>query len=481
MLFKHQEEGIQFLGVAKKAILADSMGLGKTRQAIIAAGNTKESVLVVCPASLKENWAREIRAAEQPGDILIVDGSKTYTYYEEDYPDGATECVEWLIVNYDVLDRYKPEDLERFNVAILDEAHYIKNASTNRTKAALEIVAKMEYVYLLTGTPVLNRPEELYTLLKAIGHQLGKSWFKYIMRYCNATKREFLRWVTLPNGARERKLVSFWDTNGASNLDELAVKISDSYLRRTKDELGDKIPAKIVDTIKIDLSPEYRDKYQSAWQVYMDYLKNDPEGINKTKIINAQMARHLIELGKLKQVASLSKLDRMTEDIVGIVEQGEKVLVFSQYTKTIEQLKDRLAPKKIKVVTLTGSDDMTARQKAVDAIQDGDATVFIGNIQAAGVGLTLTAANTVLFADMAWTPALNEQAEDRAHRIGQHKQVNVHYYLAKQTVDEDIAELLGVKREIIAKILSGQSGSSKDITADLIRRIVEKNRTQVIH
>lgn len=477
MLFKHQEEGIEFLTLAKKAILADAMGLGKTRQAIIAAGKTGKSVLVVCPASLKENWAREIRAAEEPGDITIADGNKVYGYYEDDGEYQKT----WLIMNYDILDRYDAEAFSTYGVVIFDEAHYIKNPRTKRTKAALKIVDTMEYVYLLTGTPVLNRPEELFTLLKAIGHQLGKSWYRYVMRYCNATKREFWRWATLPNGARERKLVSFLDTNGASNLDELAVKISDSYLRRTKDELGDKLPAKIIDTIKVDLNNEYRDKYQSAWQVYMDYLENDPDGANMEKIVNAQMTRHLIELGKLKQVASLSKLDRIAEDIIDIVEQGEKVLVFSQYTQTVEQLKARLVAKKIKVVTLTGSDDMSARQKAVDAIQEGDATVFIGNIQAAGVGLTLTAANTVLFADMAWTPALNEQAEDRAHRIGQHKQVNVHYYIAKNTVDEDIAELLGVKREIIAKILSGQEGSSKDITADLIKRIVEKNRAQVIH
>lgn len=213
----------------------------------------------------------------------------------------------------------------------------------------------------------------------------------------------------------------------------------------------------------------------------MQYLENDPDGVDMRKIINAQMTRHLIELGKLKQITSQGKLDRVVEDIADIVEQGEKVLVFTQYTETVRQIKERLQAKKIKSVSLTGSDDMQARTKAVDEIQQGATPVFIGNIKAAGVGLTLTAANTVLFADMEWTPALNQQAEDRAHRIGQHKQVNVHYYIAEKTVDEDIAELLGVKQQIIDKILSGQTGSSSDITADLIRRIVEKNRNTVIN
>lgn len=474
MLFNHQVTGVEFLRKAKKAILADAMGLGKTRQAIVAADQELGDKVVVCPASLKENWAREIRQAGVEDTIEIIDGANRYTYYESESP------YTWVIVNYDVLDRYA-EDLAACSVGIYDEAHYIKNSSTKRTKAALKLAKGLEVLYLLTGTPVLNRPEELFTLLKAIEHPLGRSWYSYVLRYCNGHKREFRRKVLLPNGRYEYKLVQFLDTGGASNLDELAVKIAPAYLRRTKDELGDKLPAKIVDTIKVELPDEYKAKYATAWQTYMDYLENDPDGVDMRKLVNAQMTRHLIELGKLKQIASQGKIDRVVADVVDIVEQGEKVLIFTQYTETVRLLKEKLQAKKIKSVSLTGADDMNQRQKAVDEIQNGATQVFIGNIQAAGVGLTLTAANTVLFTDMAWTPALNQQAEDRAHRIGQHKQVNVHYYLAKDTVDQDIAELLGVKQEIIDKILSGQAGSSRDITADLVRKIVEKQRPAVIH
>lgn len=472
MLFEHQVEGIRFLNIAKKAILADDMGLGKTRQAILAAANEVGDILVVCPASLKENWAREIRGQDIEDTIEIIDGGKRYTYY-----DGGTRV--WTIVNYDVLERYV-EDLKQ-PIGIYDEAHYVKNLRTNRTKAALKIAKRQEIVYLLTGTPVLNRPEELFSLLQAIDHKLGKSWYSYVLRYCNGHYREFRKRVQLPNGAWEVKNIKFLDTGGASNLDELAVKISDSYLRRTKAELGDKLPAKIVDTVKVELAPADRQKYNTVWDTYIQYLENDPDGVDERKMINAQMTRHLIELGKLKQVVSLGKLDRIVNDVADIVEQGEKVLVFTQYTETVRQLKEKLQAKKIKSVSLTGSDDMQARTKAVDEIQKGSTQVFIGNIKAAGVGLTLTAANTVLFADMEWTPALNQQAEDRAHRIGQPKQVNIHYYIAEKTVDEDIAELLGVKQQIINKILSGQSGDSKDITADLIRKILAKNKAKVIH
>lgn len=481
-LFEHQVIGINFLRKAKKGLLCDVPGLGKTYQAILAAAREPGNKVVVCPASLKENWAREIIAAGQTDTIKIVDGGKSYTYYEGD------TGTEWLVINYDVLDRHLPS-LEGYSIGIYDEAHYIKSKTTKRTKAALELAKRLQVLYLLTGTPILNRPEELFTLLEAIGHPLGKNWHSYVYRYCAAEKITFYKKVLDARGrimydAYGKPLTrkyQFLKTTGASNLPELADRIKDSYLRRTKDELGDRLPAKIVDTVEVELAPEYRKRYSQAWDTYIEYLENDPDGINHKKMQNVQMTRHLIELGKLKQIASQGKLDRVVEDVEAIVEQGEKVLIFTQYTETVRLLKEKLKAKKIKTVSLTGSDDMRARTKAVDDIQLGDTPVFIGNIKAAGVGLTLTAANTVLMADMEWTPALNEQAEDRAHRIGQHKQVNVHYYIAKDTVDEDIADLLEVKRKIIAEILSGQGGNNKDITAAMIKRMVEKSHKQVMH
>jgi len=472
--FKHQEKARDFLREKQKAILADCMGLGKTYSAILAANTVHLDKVIVCPASLKENWAREIVAAGVTDTVNIYDGGKAYTYQ-----DGGD--IVWSIINYDILERHI--DNLRAKVGIYDEAHYIKNKGTKRTKTALRLAKQLEHLYLLTGTPIMNRPEELFTLLEAIDHELGQSWWKFVHRYCDAQEIVFYknmldsrgRVITDKYGKPVKRKMQFLKTTGASNLNELSLKLMPVYLRRTKDELGDKIPAKIVDTVSVQLSDEYRKKYNDAWENYIDYLESDPK-VSQRKMVNAQMARHLIELGKLKQLASTGKIDRMVEDISEIVEQGEKVLVFSGYNDTISALQRKLQAKKIKSVTLTGSDDMRSRTASVDAIQEGDTPVFIGNIQAAGVGLTLTAANTVLFADMAWTPAQNAQAEDRAHRIGQHKQVNVHYYLAENTVDQDIADLLEVKQKVIDEILEGGEATGGDITADLVRKIVAKNK-----
>lgn len=477
---EHQIEGIDFLKKARKAILADVPGLGKTLQSVAAAYQKTKGGVVLCPASLKVNWAREILEVDDDAHVVILDGGSVYEYHQG-------EGSQWLIVNYDILDREDIKKKVRWlngRTMILDEAHYIKSRTTKRTKAALELVADAPYVFLLTGTPVMNRPEELYTLLRAIDHPLGQKWFNYVKRYCGARKVEFYRTVKDERGRvmydrynqPVKRKYSFLDTSGATNLDELNRKLENVYLRRTKEVLGDKLPAKIISNIEVTLNKEWQKAYQSTWHDYLEYLRNAPEGVDKPSIINAQLAQHIIELNKLKQVASLGKVERVVEDVLNVVEQGEKVLVFTQYTETLKTLVTQLRTKKVKVVKIDGSDSLQNRQKAVDAIQDGDATVLVGNIKAAGIGLNLYAASQVRFIDMEWTPALHDQAEDRAHRYGQERQVNVYYYIAKDTVDEDIVDLLAKKNQIIQAILEGEATNTKDITKQAIKRIISKQR-----
>lgn len=480
-LFKHQSEGIKFLTLKKKAILADQMGLGKTRQAIVSAAGEGENTLVLCPASLKTNWAREILQVDDNATITILNGAK-----EEPYSQG--QGTNWLIVNYDIV--AKEENRAKikafgFETVILDEAHYIKSSKSQRTKATLKIIKGAKRKYLLTGTPIMNRPEELYTLLQAIDHPLGASWYNFVLKYCGAYWRKFRKKKFNPYTGREEYMeVKFLDTNGASNLQDLSTKIKDSYLRRTKSELGSSLPAKVISTVLVEMEKEDRKKYEQAWNEYMEYLENNPvvfsdmdELEKEEKIENIKQARHLVELQKLKQVASQAKLDRIIEDTLNIVEQGEKVIIFTQYTSTLEELKKRLRAEKIKIVSLSGSDDQNARQLSIDGFQQDDSVkVFIGNIKAAGVGITLTQANTVIFSDLEWTPALHEQAEDRAHRIGQTEQVNVYYYVAKDTIEEDIIALLGKKNQIIQTILEGQKDKVKqmNVANELIKKLSTK-------
>lgn len=454
-LFKHQEEGIAFLKQAKRAILADEMGLGKTRQAIVAAGDEEENgTLIICPASLKINWEREVKMVFPEDEIHTVQSGP-----EEDLPETAS----WYIINYDMLPKYK-EHITRLIAAgkigtgIVDEAHYIKGKKTIRATTTLDIVLQLERLYELTGTPIMNRPIELFNLLKAIRHPLGRARTVFSKRYCGG----YLKTIIKKNG----KIIRFFDESGATHLEELREFTKGSILRRLKKDVLD-LPAKIISVQITDLTKEARKEYDNAFDAYVEWISNNPDA--EKDIENIMDARHLVELMKLKQVCSRAKIDRIVSDIRSAVDGGQKVIVFSQFTGTIMALKEELAQSKrgtryddakepILAVTLTGADDMHVRQKAVDAFQNHDDTkVFIANIKAGGVGITLTAASIVMFADMEWSPELHSQAEDRAHRIGQEGTVNVYYYIAGDTIEEDIVDILERKRAIIKELMDGDA------------------------
>ncbi|MBU6430517.1 MAG: DEAD/DEAH box helicase, partial [Cyanobacteria bacterium REEB65] len=363
---------------------------GKTRQAIIAAGDTSEdTVLVVCPASLKINWEREIKMVYPEDEVLVISGGLSA------FGDEGAEAYQrsaWVVINYDILDRHKDWLLEEakkgaIGTVIFDEAHYIKDARAIRTKAALAIALHAKQAYLLTGTPVMNRPIELFSLLRAVKHPLAYNEEKamsvlrreYGKRYCGAY---FHRLGYTGRG--------FWDESGATRLPELREMTKEVFLRRTKAEVLD-LPPKIISVVPVELGPEWREKYDTAWDQYLQWAADHPDEVN---VANALSAQAMIELGKLKQVCSQAKLDRIVADVQNAIEQGEKVIVFSQYTETIRELQKKFNDHKpvITSVRLTGEDDQTARQRAVDSFQRPDGPdVFIANIKAGGVGLTLTA------------------------------------------------------------------------------------------
>jgi len=453
-LFPHQEEGIAFLKKTKRAILADEMGLGKTRQAIMAAGeDSSHGTLIICPASLKINWEREVKMVYPEDEITTVQSG----------PEETFVATPWIIINYDLLPKYKEQILNLIangliDTAIIDEAHYIKGRKTIRASTTLDVVLQLEKVYALTGTPIMNRPIELFNLLKAIKHPLGRARTVYAKRYCGA----YMKTIVKKNG----QIIRFFDEGGATHLEELREFTKGNILRRLKKDVLN-LPPKIISVQITELSKEDQKTYDNAFDNYVEWIANNPDA---DKDIEGIMdARHLVELMKLKQVCSQAKLERICADIRNAVDQGQKVIVFSQFTGTIMKLKEMLAESKrgtryddakepILAVTLTGQDDMHARQKAVDAFQNHDDTkVFIANIKAGGVGITLTAASIVMFADMEWSPELHSQAEDRAHRIGQEGTVNVYYYIAADTIEEDIVDILERKRAIIKELMDGDA------------------------
>lgn len=471
-LFDHQVEGVEWAVKTEKCILAHEMGLGKTKMGILAAGLSSDKVvLVICPASLKINWRREIEMLYPEDNICIVQGGST---------DIDIESTAWIIINYDVVAKYS-EILEMWiknkiiETVILDEAHYIKGKSL-RAEAVLKIIDMAKRIYCLTGTPLLNRPIELFNLLRAVKHPLGKAKTAFARRYCAGQMKTLVKDITTgsqffidPKRAfpfrmqkHKYRVFTFMDDKGATHLDELRQATSDVILRREKKDVLD-LPAKIVSEVEVELSKEHRTAYHAAWDQYLLWLESNPD-VDRN-LDNIKGAQQLIELGKLKQVCSLAKIPRIVADVENAVEQGNKVIIFSQYTETIRRItvalkdsighdEDKKARANLGVVNLTGENDAEERQWAVDQFQnDADTKVFVANIKAGGVGITLTAATLVIFADYDWSPKMNEQAEDRAHRIGQTGTVNIYYYVSKDTVEEEIMQLLRQKSEIISGIL----------------------------
>ena len=422
-LYPHQVTGVEFLARRGRAILGDDMGLGKTRQAIIA---LKESAptgvfLIICPASLKLNWAREIRMVDTDAriDVLGVSG------YEHPQP-------QWVIVNYDLLAR-NADRLRKvaWTGVALDEAHFIKNAS-QRSSQALKIlgvsedkragVAGPRLVFLLTGTPMPNRPRDLFNLLRAVGHPSARSFLSFARQYCGAYRNNY-----------------GWVTDGASNIAELNLLLKEVMLRRKKDEVLD-LPPKIRSWVPLQITGD------AAWNANEGFLNwflgSDASRPNDTEFL-ARITKLRVALHKAKHAAC-------AERIKDVVASGQKVLVFTSYTEGITRHKKTLGDQ---AVTITGADNAKQRMKAMDAFQkDPNVTVALCNLIAGGVGLNLTAATHVIFQDLDWVPANHLQAEDRCYRIGQDKQVTVEYLLANGTLDTYIARLLEAKLKLVQAV-----------------------------
>ena len=423
-LYPHQADGVAFLLSKKRALLADDMGLGKTRQAIVAmeAGSPDGKILVVCPASLKLNWKREIQLVDPTAaiEVIGVDGE-------------PADTPRWVIVNYDILSKHA-DRLHAIDWAgvILDEAHFIKNASqrTNHCLKLLGVQADARapvigpaYVFLLTGTPMTNRPKDLFNLLRCVGHPSARSFLSFAKRYCDAYRNDY-----------------GWVTTGASNLDELNLLMKEVSIRRMKEEVLN-LPPKIRSWVPVDISSN-KAAFNAIESFLNWYAGTDPSQPNDTAFL-ARLTRVRTALHKAKQKA-------VEERIRDVVAGGEKVVVFTCFSEGIERHRAKLGDA---AVTIAGSDTPEKRMAAVDRFQgDDNVKVALCNIIAGGVGITLTAGTHVIFQDLDWVPANHAQAEDRCYRLGQRSRVTVEYFLAAGTLDTYIAELLEQKIKLIAAV-----------------------------
>jgi SWI/SNF-related matrix-associated actin-dependent regulator of chromatin subfamily A-like protein 1 len=439
----HQKEAIEKLLKNDKFILADDMGLGKTTSAVIASLESGANrVLIICPASLKINWEREIKNYTDKS-VYICEGKKF-------------ELADYVIVNYDILKNFHdPKDKNgstilnsKFDLVIIDEAHYVSNAQAQRTKIIMDVTKNIKKLWLLTGTPMTSRPMNYYNILKLIDSPVSQNWQAYAIRYCGGYQFRV--------GGKK-----IWNVTGASNLEELRERTSRQILRRLKTEVLD-LPEKIITPVYLRLKSRL---YEGLMGEYYDWYNNRQD---ESRSLSVQFSK----LMKVRQVIAEEKISITIELAENIIEQGKKVIIFSNFTEPLKKIHEHFGKKS---VYLDGSTSKPARQDAVDKFQESDKIqVFCGNMKAAGVGLTLTAGEAVIMNDLSFVPAEHAQAEDRAYRYGQKNSVSIYYPLFDNSIEGVIYDILTRKKQIIGTVMGDIDESSVDIVEQILNEINSK-------
>lgn len=476
-LKKAQREGIEFLLKNKKCILADNMGSGKSRQSVVASMETKsDKILIICPASLKSTWKREICTYNDPSDVSIISGSKwdlgnkftivnydildnfykipTETVYEEiELPNGEKERRPVMVKSQSgkMVEKKKksrkkqiikdclsqsPMFLSKFDCVIIDEAHKLSNNTSIRYKVIEDFLArsKPQYVFLLTGTPLTNRPMNLYNVLKLIDAEVTHDYDYYVNRYCDGQK------MTLSDG-REITL-----SNGASNLDELKEKIKHVYIRRLLTDMTDMVD-KNIETRYYELSETQMKRYEELWD---EYVKAQIEQGND----DSEEYRQLVEGILVRQYLAKEMIANTIQLADEKIEDGEKVIIICTFTDEINELKKYYGNK---CVVYDGK--MTAKRKDKaehEFMNNPKIKVFIGQIIACSVGLTLTAAHTLIFNSFSFSSAENKQAEDRIYRINQTKDVVCIYQLFNDSISQRMFDIVTRKKIIMDKTIKSE-------------------------
>ena len=438
---EHQKIAIEKLVGTKRFILADDMGLGKTTSTIIAALETgEEKILIICPASLKINWEREIRNYTDRS-VYIAEGKNFSTEHD------------FVIVNYDILKNFydiknkdkSPITQANFGLVVIDEAHYIQNGQAQRTKLVNSFVKNVKRLWLLTGTPMTSRPMNYFNLLQLIDSPVAQNWMAYAIRYCQGYQFN----------AGKRKV---WNVSGASNLEELRDRTSRQVLRRLKTEVLD-LPDKIISPVYLRLKSRL---YEGLMGEYYDWYENKTD---ESSSLTVQFSK----LMKVRQVIAEEKIKDTIELAENIIEQGKKVIIFTNFTDTLHKITEHFG--KI-AVSLDGSTSKPARQFAVDQFQENEKIkVFVGNLKAAGVGLTLTAAEAVIMNDLSFVPSDHSQAEDRAFRYGQKNNVSVYYPIFENTIEGAIYDILIKKKNIFETVMGDNLLDKGDFIEEVMNRI----------
>ena len=434
-----QRAGVSYLLAQRRAFLADEQGLGKTIEALATLeADSAYPAVVVCPASLKLNWLREIERwlPDRSAQALVGTG-----------PAGPTAGAEITVVNYDIV-AARLGELRSLapRALVLDESHYCKNGAAKRTQAVQRLSAVMAHdglVLALTGTPVMNRPAELISQLRILG-RLGDfgSGAQFGKRFRGADAHLRLHWHL-----RSR-----------------------CFVRRLKADVLPQLPAKrrAIVPVELDNEPEYR----LAERDLIAWLQSQPLDLGelRAKVAAALRAERLVRLNALKLLAARGKLPAALAWIHDFCSSGERLVVFAHHREIQRALLARFPS----ALHILGEDSHGARDAALRAFQAPDGPenqLVVCSIEVAGQGLTLTRSSNVVFLELDWTPAKHDQAEDRCHRIGQEDSVNASYLLAAGTIDETISTLLERKRAVIGAVTDGREDDQQGIVDALVHEL----------
>jgi SNF2 family DNA or RNA helicase len=435
----YQRGGIAYATQHKDTLFGDEMGLGKTIQAIgtVNADPHARSVLVICPASLKLNWRREFTKWDTKN--LSVEIVKPTT---KKFPTSDV-----VVLNYELLHKWQ-EDIRKteWHVLIVDEAHMVKNPKTARAQEIFgrkeskikdeegnvigvkpEITPiKAQRRIFLTGTPIVNRPKELWPIISALAPGFEKDFFAYAKKYCGAFKHKF-----------------GWDFSGASNLDDLQERMRSLFMvRRLKRDVLKELPPKRRQVLVLE-SKGLEDILEKEKQTYEEYKDSIADGDFETPAF--------AQLSQVRKEVAVAKIPFIVEHVESALEELEKVCIFVHHYEVVDALVSAFGNSAVHIDGRSKNED---RQAAVDRFQsDPTCKVFIGTIRAAGVGITLTASSTVIFGELDWVPGNVSQAEDRCHRIGQTDTVFVRHLVLEGSLDERMAQIIIDKQEVIDKAL----------------------------
>lgn len=478
-----QKEGVKFLLANKKCILADSMGCGKTTQSIVSAMASKsKKILIVTTASLKTNWKRELMLYNDETDIQILNGSKDtitnkkyiianydiLSYYYEvpmetvyrteiiSNSKGETEELRYPVMiksktNGQMVEKKKktirkdiikeclknsPLFLNEFDCVIIDEAQKLSNNTSSRYMVLSDFLkrSKPNYVFLLTGTPLTNKPINLYHILKLIDAPICRDYSYYVNRYCDA------RTFRLKSGKE------ITTTNGATNLEELREKIKHLYIRRLLTEMTDMVDKHII-TKYYDLSDKQTNEYRRLWQ---EYTEAQAEQGN----YESEQYRQLVEGMLVRQYLAKEMVSNTIELVDQLLEEDGKVIIACTFTDEIEAFKKYY---KDKAVVYDGKMLPKQKDKAENEFKNNPKVrVFIGQIIAAGVGLNLVVANKMVFNSYSWVAADNAQIEDRIYRLTQKKDVTCIYQLFNDSISQHMYETVMNKKHMMDTIIKSE-------------------------